>query len=88
MIIAVGNEKEQWSDSDGEPPTNNQAPSSSDIPDPSPPLQSHDGYGSGDLGDVSCSYATEVPNKESSESDQEAGDTTERGSNSIEGKSQ
>lgn len=59
-----GNEKEEWSDSgDSLDITTSDDPGHAH---PLPPPDSQDGYGSGDLGDVSCSYVTEVPDREGS----------------------
>ena len=68
--MMVGNEREQWSDTDDGSPADQSEPSNSSDHPPQP-LQSRDEYESGDLGDVSCAYVTEGPDKESSGSDED-----------------
>ena len=63
--IYPGNEKEEWSNSDEEESPNVQSNPIAPLVLDDLCLQSHDGYESGDLGDVSHAYVTEGPHKDS-----------------------
>ena len=74
----LGDEKEAWSDDDADTETEDgakQPAGSTQGEETARPdvttYQTRDGYSSGDLGDVSQFYPTEVPDEKDSDSDQE-----------------
>ena len=80
-MLFLGDEKEAWSDDDDDTDTEEGTKKSAAAalqgerathPDSIKADQAKDGYSSGDLGDVSQFYATEVPDEKDSDSDTEA----------------
>lgn len=63
--FAPGNEVEDWADSESDSPVDQSHAQQPASPDETTCPLPHDGYASGDLGDVSCDHTLESPDSDS-----------------------